>query len=432
MMKHVRVTLALIVWALVVSAAPAQQYTLIDLGVFPTGNESRAAALNASGLVTGAAGITTDFPPDYRAYIWQSGVMSLFGTPPDSMVPGSGGTASEGRSINVHGHVVGLTNQFTGTSYVTRGFYFDGTNNVFVPLLPGGGTNVANDINASGIVVGYSNLAADPAMPPYVAFRWDANSAAPPTQLPTFYGGANSTIANGLNDGGRIVGTGEFDANGRQRAFIWDNGDANLTAIPVLPPINASDPNTFNNFANKVNVHGNVVGVSDVSDFFGTGIFQQNAFLYISATNTLIDIGTLGGNLGEGRGINSLNDVVGFSNDVENGVDIAFIWTQSGGIVDLNTLLDSTGDGWFLERAEAINDEGWIVGFGIAPNGDTHAYLLRPAAIPEPATWALLGTLAMGGAAGYWHRRREARLVQDEDSGEVTLANSPPSGSSNG
>jgi hypothetical protein len=60
--------------------------------------------------------------------------------------------------------------------------------------------------------------------------------------------------------------------------------------------------------------------------------------------------------------------------------------TGSGNNIDLNTLIDP-GLGWTLEIAYSINDNGWIVGQGINPDGYTRAYLL----IPEPATLALLG-----------------------------------------
>lgn len=430
MRRLLRTLLAVgLVWLSLTTAAHAQVlYSLTDLGLLPGGNLSRAAAINNAGQVTGDAAINTDFPPDLRAYRWQSGVMSLIGTPPTSLVPGSGGTFSAGRGINASGQIAGITSETIGADVFVRGFFYNGTSMAFVPTLPGGAINVANGVNASGVVVGYSNRDPDPAVTPYDAFRWDSGTNTL-TALPRFYTGASFTIASGINSSGRIVGTGEFDGSGLQRAFRWDTGDSALTAIPVLPAFNGiDDPATFNNFANRVNDSGNVVGISDVSDFIGTGIFRQHAYLYLSGTNTLIDIGTLGGNLGEARGLNSFNEVVGFSNPFDDGPDRAFLYTQSGGIVDLNTLVDGTGAGWTLLRAESINDDGWIVGFGLDPNGDEHAFLLRPQAIPEPATWALIGTLAAAVGGRAWHRRREARLVQD-DSGCMMLANSPPSSS---
>lgn len=408
----------------------AQLYSLTDLGVLTGGNLSRAAAINNSGQITGDSAINTDNPPDVRVFRWQgSGPMTMIGTPPNSLVPGSGGTYSAGRAINGSGHIIGVTNQVIGSDSYIRGFYFNGSTMAFVPNLPGGSINVANDISNSGVVTGYANLDPDPVIPPYVAYTWDSTTNTL-TQLPMFYSGASFTIGYGINSSGRVVGSGEFNTNGLVRAFFWDPADTSLTPIPVLPPYNGiDDPTTFNNFANRVNESGNIIGISDVSDFLNTGIFRQHAFLYLTATNTLIDIGTLGGNLGEARGINSFNVVVGFSNLVNDGPDRAFIYTQSGGIVDLNTLLDSSGAGWTLLRAEAINDDGWIVGFGLDPNDELRGFLLRPAVIPEPTTWALIGTLTAAVGGYTWHRRREARISHDEDSGTI-WANNPPSSAS--
>jgi hypothetical protein len=46
------------------------------------------------------------------------------------------------------------------------------------------------------------------------------------------------------------------------------------------------------------------------------------------------------------------------------------------GPYDLNALLDASGAGWVLKEATAINDSHQIVGYGIAPNGEHHAFLL--------------------------------------------------------
>jgi hypothetical protein len=42
--------------------------------------------------------------------------------------------------------------------------------------------------------------------------------------------------------------------------------------------------------------------------------------------------------------------------------------------------------GWTLTIAYSINNNGWIVGSGINPDGYSRAYLL----IPEPATLSIL------------------------------------------
>ena len=50
--------------------------------------------------------------------------------------------------------------------------------------------------------------------------------------------------------------------------------------------------------------------------------------------------------------------------------------TVGATMVDLNTRLPP-GSGWELESARAINDNGWITGYG-SINGQEHAYLLKP------------------------------------------------------
>ena len=58
-------------------------------------------------------------------------------------------------------------------------------------------------------------------------------------------------------------------------------------------------------------------------------------------------------------------------------------------MTNLNSLIDP-GSGWGLYSAQAINDNGQIVGYGNFA-GQTQAFLLTP--VPEPATMSLL---AMG------------------------------------
>jgi uncharacterized membrane protein len=53
-----------------------------------------------------------------------------------------------------------------------------------------------------------------------------------------------------------------------------------------------------------------------------------------------------------------------------------FLWTQSDGMHDLNTLIPP-GSGWLLKTATGINVWGQIVGSGIY-NGKTHGFLLTP------------------------------------------------------
>ncbi len=72
--------------------------------------------------------------------------------------------------------------------------------------------------------------------------------------------------------------------------------------------------------------------------------------------------------------VNNYGQVVG--RVVDPTIDVAFIWDSGNGIRDLNTLIDPSL-GWHLTEANAINDNGQIVGWG-EHNGQTRAFLLTP------------------------------------------------------
>ena len=68
----------------------------------------------------------------------------------------------------------------------------------------------------------------------------------------------------------------------------------------------------------------------------------------------------------------------------------AFIYSD-GIMTDLNSVI-TPGSGWTLNWATAINNAGQITGEGTI-NGQLHAFLLEPVgAVPEPATFGLIGS----------------------------------------
>jgi probable HAF family extracellular repeat protein len=90
----------------------------------------------------------------------------------------------------------------------------------------------------------------------------------------------------------------------------------------------------------------------------------------------MIDLGTLGGSLSEGFGIDNAGHVVGTSNLPNDQGRHAFIYISGIGMIDLNDLI-ARDSGWELQVARAINDRGEIVGFGLI-NGKSRAFLLEP------------------------------------------------------
>jgi probable HAF family extracellular repeat protein len=274
------------------------------------------------------------------------------------------------------------------------------------------GVGAASGINNSGQVVGENGA--------YDACIWSNGTM---TDLGV------SGEAYGINDSGQVVGQ-YYTAAGNWTAFIYSNGVINSLGIYTANAINNAGQVVGENGAGAflysngvmtnlgagaatcINNAGQVVGYNNPGAFlYSNGVMSElgtlggwsmalgindasqvvgcystngggvlHAFLYSNGTMT-----SLGG--GVAYGINNAGQVVG-----QNGVNHAFLYSN-GVMTDLNSLIDPAS-GWTLEDANAINDNGQIVGYGIGPDGNADAYLLTPT--PEPAT---VGLLAAGLAA---------------------------------
>ncbi|HEX4415246.1 MAG TPA: PEP-CTERM sorting domain-containing protein [Lacipirellulaceae bacterium] len=366
--------------AVFASSAAAQadiQYAVTDLGAFGPLNvyaSSSGVSINANGQ------ITSEYLSSSEATLWSP--IAPNGTSGTAFGLGTlAGSDSQGLSINASGQVVGISALGGGDhhAFVWNPTAPNGTNGAMHDLgTLGGSFSAATSINASGQVVGASNGH---------AFLWNpttANSASGMMFDLDAFGGSQAT---GINAGGQVAGITAVSPT-VQHGFLWtpttpNDASGSMADLGTLGGDQGS-------FAYAINDAGQVTGHS-----YTTGNAEFHAFLY---DGTMHDLGTLGGTISEGFGINNAGEVVGATFDA-NGM-LAYRYTVGTGMVDLNSLIDPNS-GWHLFEADAINDAGQIAGTGVI-RGEAHMFLLT--AVPEPST-VPLASIGFVGLLGYRQRR---------------------------
>ena len=317
-------------------SAQQTHYQLIDLGTFggPASAFNGGRMLNSLGFAVGASETSTPDKPTsngwpcgpgtfvYHAFEYKNGGVIDLGA-----LPGTDQYCSNANSINAHGEIVGNS-----------------------------------EIRKIDTVLGLHEIR---------AIRW---KNARIENLGTF--GGKHSAASDINDQGQIVGFalnqipdpwsmfyGAFgNSHGTQtRAFLWQNG-----MMEDLGTLGGPDA-----IASFINQRGQVTGVAFTNSIPNatTGIPTQDPFFWDNGQ--IIDIGSLGGTLGQANALNNQGQVAGDSNLTGDSTQHAFLWDH-GTLTDLGTL------GGTFSLANWLNDEGEVVGGATTP-GDSlfHATLWR-------------------------------------------------------
>jgi probable HAF family extracellular repeat protein len=382
------VRVALIVAAIlscVLSAAPARafDYTIVDLGTLTQTNLNQYSAgydINDQGQVTG---LVFDGSAGQHPYLWDGGPMQDIGS--------LGGGFGRGDGISYRAALPGspATTLITGSSNLpnsgpSHAFLYQNGSFTDLGALPGiNDGSLGEAVNPSGTVVGASIDDASHFRPTV----WP-NGTPGPIDIGDLGGGAGS--AWDLNAAGLVVGASKT-AFGVDHPFSWDG--------IKLKDLGTFGGNLFDGQARGVNDLGQIVGSASGPDGNG-GSFSHAALWQTNAT--IVDLGTSPlGSSSLALDINDAGVVVGTSNG-------AMVWTQTNGMRDLIDLIQPNSGWTQLWAAEAINQDGWIVGLGMREDFPReHGFLLVP--VPEPGTACLL---ALGLAAIGTRRKRLQREAQ--------------------
>lgn len=297
-------------------------------------------AINNAGTVVGTSG-TFDVSSDglwmCDAFIYHGvRIEPLLGTPKqDARGWIEFGTNQQALGINSSGTVVGIDQR--------HGFFVSSTGKVHVlsaiSRFTNTGANIAaaTAINDQGVIVGASSIRTSSGRSVLHAVVWKHPSNGTGTDLGT-YAGYPHSLATALDNSGDIVG------------------------YVSRPTPNPDDPDGFCT---------SCLGPRDPASNADYPL-PQNGIAVIWRRGVMTGLGVrAGANDSAALGINNDGVVVGTSGGH------AVIW-KAGRIEDLNNLL-SRSTGWILKEANAVNDNGWIVGSGTLRGGE-HGFVL----IPEP------------------------------------------------
>ncbi len=398
-----------------------------NLGVDSGGNTTaNAFAINASGIIVGTANTYSNGTLLYnRAVRWDSSGTAAtqlgdLGTNP------AGITFAYARAVNSSGVIVGNAAEYNGHSYSQgeRAVRWDAGGTAATEL-GNLGTSTSGyclasalALNDSGNIVGYAEKYSISNDLGSRAVRWDAGTTAAIElgNLGTTSSGSTQSGATAINSPGTAIGyanryklvqtsDGVQSISQGSRPVRWGAG---TTIATELGNLGTDAAGVATATARAINNSGTIVGNSQK---YIAGVYLGTRAVRWDANSTLPvvlgDLGTTnsGYTTGNAVAINDEGFSVGTALKCVNGSPVAYVaalWNTSGNAIDLNALIDPSGN-WTLTEADSISDTGFIAGVGLFdPDGigPQPAYarsfvLDASSTAPEPSAVELLGACSL-------------------------------------
>jgi probable HAF family extracellular repeat protein len=310
----------------------AVEYLLSPL-LMPAGYNSVATGINDSGDVCGISVLATGAE---GVVIWRDGATKLIAPHPTISYMGD-------CSIDAAGDVSGFY-WFNGGA-AANGFLYSKGKLTGIKV-PGATITVVQAMSQSGYMVGYGSNASNQDD----AFIYSGG---------TFYYLGDAIVGSGgypdgVNDSGQIAAVG---SNGTvNEAERWDlNSSFGIESVDFLGELGGPD-NGYISECSAINNNGDIAGWALAADNTAHACLWQG--------DTAIDLGVAPGyTFALSNGIDSNDDVCGYSYTAFNATQTAFISYDGGQATDLNTLVSPTY-GWTLQSAVGINDYGQIAATG--------------------------------------------------------------------
>lgn len=183
-------------------------------------------------------------------------------------------------------------------------------------------------------------------------------------------GGAYS-YGRDINDHGQIVGDSYLKNDLHQHAFLAHECKTQDIGAHVFG---------HHSVAHAINNHNMVAG-NYSTIVTGSDHRKRHAFLYDHNNQSMIRLGTLGGESSYAFDINDSNQIIGYSNTAE-GNERAFLFDLSSEV----TMLALGTLGGLHSAATAINNAGQVVGHSSINHVDTHAFIYQDGEMQDLGT----------------------------------------------